>query len=177
MLGTYTGVNDTLEVGNDHVALVSNGLLSFLTSNPSRKVAYNAIRGVVLHPCSLAGHGSLRIALSSGVDGLGVLFTPAPMEDIVFVFSKDLGGPAGVDGANGAMAGVKRFIDDRAARPAPTPPPAPPSGAASGAVTVGTSATGCDGLGSELERLVRLRERGELTRDEFELAKRRVLGK
>ena len=149
---TMRGVGDLLEVFEDRIAITPKGVLGFMSKGMkgTKEIPFMSIVAVQFKEAGAVFSGYLQFTIPGGNESRGGLFA-APQDENTFMFA---------EAESNAMAReIKEYIDG-AVRRSRAPQAAAPA----------TS------LSDELQKLVKLKEQGVLTEEEFQAAKKKLLG-
>jgi len=145
-------VQDSLEVFEDMVTITPKGVLGFLSKGikGTKEIPFTSIVAVQLKEAGPLFNGYLQFTIPGGNESRGGIFA-ATRDENTFMFRH---------AKNNAMAKeIKEYIGE-AMRKARTP----------------QAATPATNLSDELQKLAPLREQGVLSEDEFQAAKRKLIG-
>lgn len=147
------GKNGQLYVYADHVEIKRKGLLSFLTHGTAgdKTIPYTAIQSVQLKKGSLLVNGYIQFGILGAIERSGGIYNATDDENAV-VFSK---------GSNDDAEKIKIFIEEKIFALKSTT-----------ATTNIIQSTPAD----EVLKLKQLLDAGILTKEEFELKKKQILG-
>lgn len=149
---TMKGIQDILEVFEDRVTITPKGVLGFLNKGikGTKEIPYSSIVAVQFKEAGAVFSGYIQFTIPGGNESRGGIMA-ATKDENTFMFAHT---------KNNALARqIKEFIDAAIHR-LRTPPATP-------------AATN---LSDELQNLAKLKEQGILSADEFQAAKRRLLG-
>jgi hypothetical protein len=149
---TMKGVQDLLEVFEDRIAITPKGLLGFLNKGikGTKEIPFASIVAVEFKRAGLVFSGYLQFTIPGGNESRGGMF--AAMQDentFMFAHSKN----------NAIAEEIKNYIDASIRKSRSPQAESSPTN-----------------LSDELRRLADLREKGALSEDEFQAAKKKVLG-
>ena len=146
------GVQDLLEVFDDRVTITPKGVLGFLNKGiqGTKEIPFSSIVAVQFKEAGAIMSGYLQFTIPGGNESRGGLLA-ATKDENTFMFAHT---------KNNALAReIKEYINE-AVRKSRTPQTTAPS----------------ISLSDELEKLARLKEQGVLSEEEFQAAKRRLIG-
>lgn len=149
---TMRGVQDLLEVFDDRVAITPKGVLGFLNKGikGTKEIPFSSIIAVQFKEAGAMVSGYLQFTIPGGNESRGGVFS-ATKDENTFMFAGK---------ANNAPAKEIKDYIDAAVRLARTP-------AASGPAI---------SLSAELQKVAELRAQGILSEEEFQAAKKRLIG-
>jgi Short C-terminal domain/Domain of unknown function (DUF4429) len=148
---TMKGVQDVLEVFDDRVAITPKGVLGFLNKGikGTKEIPFTSIVAVQFKEASLLLSGYLQFTIPGGIESRGGIFA-ATKDENTFMFRE----------AGNKMARRIKDHVDAAVRKSKTPQVAAQSSS----------------ISDELQKLAKLKEQGVLTQEEFQAAKKRLIG-
>ena len=149
---TMRGVQDLLEVFPDHVAITPKGVMGFLNKGMKGKkeIPFASIIAVQFKEAGAVFSGYLQFTIPGGNESKGGLMA-ATKDENTFMFAKKEN--------NAPAAQIKKYID-----------------AAIRASRAPQAATRAASLPEELQALAQLKAQGVLSEQEFEAAKRKLIG-
>ena len=149
---TMRGVQDQLEVFQDRVAITPKGVLGFINKGlkGTKEIPFTSIVAVQFREAGAILSGYLQFTIPGGNESKGGIFSAASDENTFMYAGKE---------KNAQARNIKSYID-AAIRNARTPHATP------------MAAT----LSDELQKLANLREQGVLSDEEFQAAKKRLIG-
>jgi hypothetical protein len=152
VLAQMIGVGGVIEVFEDKIAITPNGVLGFLNKGlkGTKEIPYASIIAVQFKEAGVLFSGYLQFTIPGGNESRGGLFAAAEDEN-TFMF-------AGTNN-NSKAKEIKEYID-QSIRKARTRQPQPPT----------------TNLSDELQKLAGLKDQGVLSEDEFQAAKRKLIG-
>jgi hypothetical protein len=154
MNATYTmrGVQDLLEVFEDHLTITPKGVLGFLNKGikGSKEIPYHSIVAVQFKEAGSVFSGYIQFTIPGGNESKGGLFA-ATTDENTFMFAEKKNNILAIE--------IKKYID-AAIRNMRNPQ-----------VRVTTSS-----FSDELKKLVEFKEQGILSDDEFQAAKKKLIG-
>jgi hypothetical protein len=149
---TMKGVQDLLEVFEDRVTITPKGVLGFLNKGikGTKEIPFTSIVAVQFKEAGAVFSGYLQFSIPGGNESRGGIFA-ATKDENTFMFAH---------AKNNAMAReIKEYID-AAVRRSRAPQAAAPA----------------TNLSDELQKLAKLKEQGILSEEEFQAAKKRLIG-
>jgi hypothetical protein len=149
---TMKGVQDVLEVFEDRVTITPQGILGFLNKGMkgTKEIPFASIIAVQFKEAGAVFSGYLQFTIPGGNESRGGIFA-ATQDENTFMFAH---------AANNALAKeIKEYIDSaiRQSRTSQTLPPT-------------------RSLSDELQVLAQLKDKGVLSAEEFQAAKKRLIG-
>lgn len=149
---TMKGVQDLLEVFEDRVTITPKGVLGFLNKGikGTKEIPFTSIVAVQFKEAGAVFSGYFQFTIPGGNESRGGIFA-ATKDENTFMFAH---------AKNNAMAKeIKEYING-AIRRSRTPQVAVPA----------------INLSDELQKLVQLKKQGVLSEDEFQAAKKKLIG-
>ena len=149
---SMTGIQDLLEVFDDRVAISPQGIMGFLNKGikGTKEIPFTSVIAIQFKEAGALFNGYLQFTIPGGNESKGGILA-ATKDENTFMFSGSK--------SNVAAKEIKKFID-AAIRKARSPQPTASSAS----------------LTDELQKLAALRASGVLTDDEFQSAKRKLIG-
>jgi hypothetical protein len=148
---TMTGVQDLLEVFDDHVSISPKGIMGFLNKGlkGTKEIPFTSIVAVQFKEAGSFFSGFLQFSIPGGNESKGGILA-ATRDENTFMFAH---------AKNNALANeIKTYIDTAVRK---TRSPQVP--------------TALSSLGDELQKLAALKASGVLSDDEFQVAKRKLI--
>ncbi|NLH48649.1 MAG: hypothetical protein GX444_08595 [Myxococcales bacterium] len=149
---TMKGVGDLLEIFEDRVTITPKGVLGFLNKGlkGTKEIPFSSIVAIQFKEAGAVFSGYLQFTIPGGNESKGGLLA-ATKDENTFMFAQT---------KNNAIAReIKNYIDEAIRK--------------SRAPQVTTPATN---LSDELQKLATLKEQGILSDEEFQVAKKKLLG-
>jgi hypothetical protein len=148
---TMKGIQDVLKVFEDRVTITPRGILGFLNKGikGTKEIPFVSIVAVQFKEAGAVFSGYLQFTIPGGNESRGGIFA-ATKDENTFMFIR----------TNNALAKeIKEYIDS-AIRQSRTSQPIAPTRS----------------LSDEIQALARLKEKGVLSEEEFQAAKKRLIG-
>jgi len=151
-LFTMEGVQDLLEVFEDKVTITPKGILGLLNKGlkGTKTIPYASITAIQFKEAGAIVSGYIQLTIPGGNESRGGVFSAAKDEN-TFMFAKRTN--------NGLATQIKEYIESKA-RDLRTPQ------------AIQSTAN----LSDELQKLAQLKQHGMLSEEEFQAAKKRVIG-
>ena len=155
-IGCKYRINETdgvLEIHEDHLTIQPQGVSALLAKGLKGKkhIPFNSITSIQVKNAGFVARGYIQFTIPGGIESRGGLFE-ALLDENTFAFGED---------NNNRVAVIKNYIEARI-KELRNPPPSQ--------VTASTS------LADELAKLAALKNQGLLSDEEFQAAKRRLIG-
>lgn len=149
---TMKGVQDLLEIFEDKLAITPKGVLGFLNKGLKgrKEIPFASIVAVQFREAGTVLSGYLQFTIPGGIENRGGLFA-ATGDENTFMFAHKKN--------NGLAIEIKEYIDS-AVRESRTPQAIAPTAS----------------LSDELQKLAKLKEQGILSEEEFQAAKKKLIG-
>ena len=149
---TMKGVQDVLEVFDDRITITPKGVLGFLNKGlkGTKEIPFTSIIAVQFKEAGVVFSGYLQFTIPGGNESKGGLFAAAQDEN-TFMFAHAKNNPMATE--------IKQHIDAKLRRSRTPQLPNQPAN-----------------LSDELLKLAKLREQGVLSDDEFQAAKKKLIG-
>jgi len=148
---TMKGVQDIVEVFDDHITITPKGIMGFLNKGikGTKEIPFQSINAIQFKKAGYLVNGYIQLTISGGNESKGGIIA-ATKDENTFVFAMK---------KNSIAIEIKTYIDS-ALRKLRTPQ----------TISLTTN------ISDELQKLARLNEQGILSDEEFHAAKKRVIG-
>lgn len=148
---TMKGVQDIVEVFDDHITITPKGIMGFLNKGikGTKEIPFQSINAIQFKKAGYLVNGYIQLTISGGNESKGGIIA-ATKDENTFVFAMK---------KNTIAIEIKTYIDS-ALRKLRTPQ----------TISLTTN------ISDELQKLARLNEQGILSDEEFQVAKKRVIG-
>ena len=149
---TMKGVQDLLEIFEDRVTITPKGVMGFLNKGikGTKEIPFRSIVAVQFKEAGAVFSGYIQFTISGGNESRGGLFA-AVKDENTFMFARAKN--------NATAKEIKNYIDS-SMRKAQAPQSSIPA----------------VNLSEELQKLAQLKEQGVLSAEEFQAAKKKLLG-